>query len=172
MNASTSNHRARDASESGIVLEFASRLAAPQSQVFATLTEADRLTRWFCDRAESEPRAGGSIVLGWTLADVMDRPFTGKWTSFVPVETCAYRGGHAGYPGDDAGLVEFVLQPGFHDVALNEKPLCSTALIVRHTFPDGPDFESFVATYATAWPRALARLEALLALSTLTEHRS
>ncbi len=38
-----------------------------------------------------------------------------------------------------------------------------TALAVRHSFPSRPEYEATAAKYGSAWPRALARLEALLA---------
>ncbi len=34
--------------------------------VFKALTEAKELVRWFCDRAVSEPREGGELVVGWS----------------------------------------------------------------------------------------------------------
>ena len=137
------------------VLEFRAVVPAPASRVFAALTEARLLTRWFCDRAESEARAGGRIVLGWNRAGASAEPFVGTWTMFAPTRACGYLGGHAGYPDGHAGLIEFALEPGD----------AGTALAVRHTIPPGSGYEDIAEKYRSAWPRALARLEELFATS-------
>jgi len=136
-----------------LVLEFHTTPGAPAERVFAALTEAPLLARWFCDRAESEARTGGRIVLTWSRTGEVAESFVGEWGAFEPFRACAYSGGHAGYPDGNAGLVEFSLEPRG----------ARTALTVRHTFPPRPGYEAIAAKYGSAWPRALARLEALLA---------
>jgi uncharacterized protein YndB with AHSA1/START domain len=143
------------------VLEFRAALSAPAARVFAALTESGLLTRWFCDRAESEPRAGGRIVLTWSRAGQGAESFVGEWSAFEPFRACAYAGGHAGYPDGNAGLVEFSLEPRGS----------LTALTVRHTFPSRPGYETIAPKYGSAWPRALARLEALLSIPSTPEPR-
>ncbi len=130
------------------VLEFRLDVAAPRERVFAALTEARHLSRWFCQRAESEPSLAGRLVLEWTGPAASEEPFAGRWVQFDPHEACAWQGGHRGYPGGDSGTVLFEL------VALSE----GTQVRVRHTFPDDPAYAPFVATYQDAWPRALRRL--------------
>jgi len=40
-------------------------IQAPPAPVFRALTEAKDLARWFCDRAASDPRAGGELTVCW-----------------------------------------------------------------------------------------------------------
>ena len=129
-------------------LAFRLDLAAPRERVFASLTEARHLERWFCERAESEARLAGRLVMHWSGPEASAEPFVGRWVQFDPHEACAWQGGHSGYPGGDSGTVLFEL------VALSE----GTQLRVRHTFPDDAAFEPFIGTYREAWPRALRRL--------------
>ena len=136
-----------------IVLEFHDRLAAPPEQVFAALTEPDRLARWFCDRAESASGEGGRLVLDWDRPGASPEPFIGRWVEFHPPSACAYEGGHAGYPDGYAGRVAFEISA--HGAG--------AALVTRHSLPQRADYEPIAARYRAAWPRALARLAALLA---------
>lgn len=133
---------------SGAGLEFVTALAAPPSRVFAALTEARHLERWFCDRAASDPRAGGDLALEWTGPHASGEPFRGHWIECDPPARCSYQGGHSGYPDGDAGTVTFDLVPGS----------AGTRLTTRHVFPDRPGYQPIVDRYRDAWPRALARL--------------
>jgi len=162
---------AENVSTGSIVLESGARLLSPVASVFAALTEAGSLTRWFCDRAESEPRAGGRLVLGWNGAGAGAESFAGHWTAFEPFRACAYVGGHSGYPDGVAGLVEFALEPHRSGKGLAGAASGGTRLSVRHTFPPRPEYETIATKYRFAWPRALARLEALLALHSRPEMR-
>jgi len=131
-----------------ILLEFRTELAAPPQRVFAALTRAEGLSRWLCDRARSEPRTGGRLVLRWSRPDASPQPFEGRWVEFRPPSRCAFEGGHAGYPGGSAGRVEFELaavRPG-------------TVAVTRHRLPRRPEYEPIAEAYRAAWPRALARL--------------
>lgn len=129
-------------------LTFVTEVAAPPARVFAALTEARHLERWFCDHATSDPRAGGVLTLAWTGPRASAEPFRGSWTHFAPGLGCGYRGGHSGYPDGDAGEVSFDLEP------LGG----GTRLTTRHAFPPRPDYEPIAARYREAWPRVLARL--------------
>lgn len=133
-------------------LEFTQSLAAPIERAFAALTEGPHLERWFCDACESAARPGGALIMHWRGAGASPLAFVARWTRFEPPAHCSYRGGHAGYPGGDASLVDLTLAP------LAE----GARLTVCHALPDMPEYEPFAATFRTAWPRALARLAAYL----------
>jgi len=132
-------------------IEAGVRVAAAPADVFAALTEARGLERWFCARAASDARAGGALSLEWRGPDASREVYAGVWTEFRPALACAYRGGHAGYPGGEAGDVRLTLEP----VA------GGTRVAMRHTLPDGAAYDALAERYAAAWPRALARLAAL-----------
>jgi uncharacterized protein YndB with AHSA1/START domain len=130
------------------VLRFSVELPARRERVWTALTTSAGLARWMCDRAESDPRPGGPLVMHWTGARASAEPFTGRWVQCDPLEACAWRGGHPGYPDGDSGTVVFEL------VALAQ----GTRVSVAHTLPDAAAYDPFLARYAEAWPRALARL--------------
>jgi uncharacterized protein YndB with AHSA1/START domain len=140
-------------------LRFDLALAAPPERVFAALTEARHLERWFCDRAESEPRTGGRLVMAWTKPCSSPDPYEAEWVAFDPPRACAHQGGHAGYPDGFAGRIDLALAPEGD----------GTRLSVLHAFPPRRDYDRLVETYALAWPRALARLEAYLTPLAATE---
>jgi uncharacterized protein YndB with AHSA1/START domain len=50
-------------------------LALPPSRVFAALTRADDLARWWPMAAESEPRTGGALALTWFSGQTMRTSF-------------------------------------------------------------------------------------------------
>jgi uncharacterized protein YndB with AHSA1/START domain len=136
-----------------VLLEFRTELVAPPAQVFAALTEGPRLARWFCDEAESILTAGGRLTLRWNRPGASAQAFEGRWVVFQKPMSCAYEGGHSGYPDGYAGRAGFELAP-----------LGSGAvLITRHRLPARPDYEAISAIYRAAWPRALARLAQYLA---------
>lgn len=130
-------------------LTFTLALEAPAGRVFAALTEARHLALWFCDQAESEPHAGGALILRWTRAGASAQPFVARWTEFAPGAIASFEGGHAGYPGGRAGAVRFELE---------RSPAGGTRLVVTHEIPEGPEHEPFLDSWRTAWPRALDRL--------------
>ena len=130
------------------VLEFRCELGALPERVFASLTEADPLARWFCDQAASHATPGGKLSLRWNGPGASDQAFEGRWVVYNPPVACAYEGGHAGYPDGYAGRVGFELAPLGGE----------TMLIVRHRLPGRADYESIAERYRAAWPRALERL--------------
>lgn len=134
------------------VLAFSRALPAPAARAFAALTEARHLERWFCDAAESAPRAGGALVLRWARPGSSGLPFEARWLEVAPPVRASFRGGHAGYPGGDAGEVSFA-------VAERDQ---GSRVDVRHTVPDGGAFAPHLAEWRAAWPRALERLERYL----------
>jgi uncharacterized protein YndB with AHSA1/START domain len=131
-----------------ILLEFRTGITAWPAAVFATLTEGDGLARWFCDRAESEPVAGGRLVLRWSRLGGSGLPFEGRWAEVRPPERCVFEGGNADYPDGYAGQVEFELAAEGS----------GTLLVTRHRLPQRPEYEPIAERYRGAWPRALARL--------------
>ena len=143
---------------SGSPLEFTLELAAPRPRVFAALTEARHLSHWFCDEAESDPRAGGVMTLRWTRASASAHPFVARWQEWAPPERASFEGGHPGYPGGSAGVVTFRLE------ALATG---GTRLTVTHTTDAGAEFEPFAAGWRAAWPRALDRLARYLSPGTV-----
>jgi len=140
------------ASTATVLLEFRTELAAPPARVFAALTEGERLGRWFCDQAESVPAPGGRLSMRWNRPGSSPQAFEARWVVFQPTTSCAYEGGHPGYPDSYAGRAGFELAP------LGT----GTVLITRHRLPARPDYEPIAAVYRGAWPRALERLVAYL----------
>lgn len=143
-----------------ILLEFRHEFAAPPARVFAALTRPDQLARWLCDDAESDATVGGRLAMRWSGTGASAEPFKGHWVVFQPPFSCAFDGGHAGYPDGHAGRVGFELAAGGP----------GTVLITRHRLPQRPDYEPIAETYRGAWPRALARLVAHLDQQALERH--
>jgi uncharacterized protein YndB with AHSA1/START domain len=140
-------------STASVVLEFRTELPAPPDRVFAALTEGPHLERWFCDRAEVHPVKGGRLLLRWSREGSAPEAFEARWVVFEPEVSCAYEGGHDGYPDGYAGRVGFELAPQGD----------GTVLVTRHRLPARPDYETIATRYREAWPRALTRLETYLA---------
>jgi uncharacterized protein YndB with AHSA1/START domain len=139
-------------STASVLLEFRTELCAPLERIFTALTEGPHLARWFCDHAESAPTAGGRMTLRWDRPGSSAQAFEGRWVVFRRPMSCAYEGGHAGYPDGYAG------RAGFELALLG----AGAVLITRHRLPARPDYEPIVEVYRAAWPRALARLAAYL----------
>lgn len=128
------------------------RLAPAPRRVFAALTEAGTLSRWFCHHAEVEAGVGGRIVMRWDREGAI--PYEGRWVAFDPPRACAHEGGNSGYPDGYSGRVSYRLE---------EIPGGGTRLAILHELPARPEYAPFVERYRAAWPRAIARLENLLA---------
>ncbi len=143
-------------SEAG--LRFVAAFATPAERVFAVLTEARHLERWFCDACECEPRPGGRLVLRWSRAGSSAEPFEARWLEFAPPLSAAFQGGHAGYPNGNAGTVWFAL----------DREGAGTNLELRHDFPSDGEYVSQRQAWSEAWPRALARLSGYLSTSRST----
>jgi len=83
---------------------------APQDRVWAVLTEADHVARWFGDSAEVDLRPGGKMIFGWkehgnhhARVEKVEPPgfFSYRWARPVGTEPA---------PGNST-LVEFTLIP-------------------------------------------------------------
>lgn len=134
-------------------LTFSLPLQAPQTRVFAAVTESRHLERWFCDACESEPEDGGRLTMRWHRRRSQVWPYEATWTEFESPTLCVCRGGHEGYPNRDAGEIAFRVVAGED----------GTRLEVRHTLPDAPEYEVFARRFRDDWPRALQRLVVYLA---------
>ena len=130
-------------------LTFALTIPAPQSRVFAAVTESRHLERWFCDACESEPEDGGRLTMRWHRRRSQVWPYEATWIVFDAPGRCTCRGGHEGYPNRDAGEISFTV-PTADGVS---------TLDVRHSLPDAPEYEPFLRRFRDDWPRALKRLE-------------
>jgi uncharacterized protein YndB with AHSA1/START domain len=92
-------------------IERETLIAAPVERVWALLTEAEHVGRWFCDDgAEIDLRPGGAMVLRWTEhgtthARVVDvepqRRFSYRWAAEAETEQL----------DGNSTLVEFTLDP-------------------------------------------------------------
>ena len=136
--------------------ELTLALDATAERVFAALTDARQLERWFCDTCESEPRVNGRLMMRWDRAGSSSEPFEARWVEFAPYARAAFQGGHVGYPRGDAGTVWYVLEPDSH----------GTRLTVTHTLPAHAGYEPVLAAWKNAWPRALERLARYLTPAT------
>lgn len=132
----------------GRILEYTTTLLAPPDEVFAALTRAEHLERWFCDQATSDPRHAGILTMKWNRESSTAERYVGRWDTFDPPRACGFTGGHTGYPNRDAGHIEFRLE--------SDGP--GTCLRTRHAFPTGPEYDAIAARYESAWERALERL--------------
>ena len=134
-------------------LVFDATLEAPAERVFAALTEARHLQRWFCDACESEPRVNGRLLMRWTRPGSSREPFEARWVEFVAPARAGFQGGHVGYPDGNAGTVWYELLGS----------AAGTSLHVRHELPERKGYETLITPWREAWPRALVRLQRYLA---------
>jgi uncharacterized protein YndB with AHSA1/START domain len=136
-------------------------IEAPVDVVWRTITEPDRITRWFADRVELELRPGGRGYLGF------GEPGEEKGTAIV-VETVDASSRFAFWwnrPQDDdpepanSVLVEFTLKPQGPErthlrvVEIGLEPL---------TWPDD-EKQSYVEDHSGGWVQCFDRLALLFA---------
>src|SRR5262249_50305013 len=129
-------------------LEFEQSFAAPPERLFAAVTEARHLARWFCDACESEPRVNGRLRMRWTRPGSSPEPDQARWAEVSPPGRAGFQGGHVGYPGGNAGTVWF-------EIATADG---GSRMRVHHELPGSGDYSALEAPWREAWPRALERL--------------
>jgi uncharacterized protein YndB with AHSA1/START domain len=89
-------------------IEITKRIDATPERVFAALTDANELSRWFTSSAESDPRTGGDYVLRFEFEDESrNHTYAGQYEEIVPGERVRYP--WKGQFGETT--VEFSLRP-------------------------------------------------------------
>lgn len=82
-------------------------IAAPQSTVFAFLTDPDKILRWIGTKVTSEPHPGGLYLLAMRGGEVA----RGRFIEVIPVHRLAYSFGWEGNEDvpPESGLIEIDL---------------------------------------------------------------
>jgi uncharacterized protein YndB with AHSA1/START domain len=122
------------------LIEKTITIGAPRAKVFRALTDAQTLMQWFPSKAESDPRPGGKLALGWEFKQAEQNGT--QTTQFVDVQpeehlSYAWNGG----PGAEHTLVTFDLASDGDQTTVNLKhggwPVgdAGQALIERHDMP-------------------------------------
>jgi uncharacterized protein YndB with AHSA1/START domain len=89
-------------------IEITKQIDAAPGRVFAALTDAGELTRWFASSAESDPRTGGDYVLRFEFDDESrNHTYAGQYEEVTAPERVRYPWN--GQFGETT--VEFVLRP-------------------------------------------------------------
>ena len=119
------------------------QIAAPQSTVFAYLTDPEKILRWLGTEAKVEPQPGGLYLVNVGGRNVA----RGKFTEVIPVHRLAYSFGWEGRetmpPGSGLIEIDLIDQAG------------GTLLRMAHSgLPDAKE----VADHGRGWAHYLARL--------------
>jgi uncharacterized protein YndB with AHSA1/START domain len=126
--------------------------AAPAA-VYAALTSADQLQRWFMSRAETDPRPGGAFHFAWNFADAAQNGTqAGKFVEAEPGRVVSYTWQARPSPAP-LTLVTFTLSPEGD----------GTRVRLAHTgFGEGPAGQAALNQHAGPWDFYLANLRAYL----------
>lgn len=72
-------------------IEIAKQIDAPPERVFAALTDAEELSRWFTSSAQSDPRTGGDYVLRFEFEDESkNHVYSGQYEEVTTPERVRY----------------------------------------------------------------------------------
>ncbi|WEX74022.1 SRPBCC domain-containing protein [Sinorhizobium numidicum] len=108
------------------------QIAAPQSTVFAFLTDAEKMLRWIGTEATVEPRSGGLYLVNVGGKNVA----RGQFTEVVPVHRLAYSFGWEGNeetpPGSGLIEIDLIEQEGGTLMRLTHSGLPNAAACATH----------------------------------------
>ena len=91
-----------------MTIEITKQIEAPAERVFAALTDADELSRWFTSSADSDPRTGGDYALRFEFEDESkNHIYAGQYEDVTPGERVRYPWNGQFGPT----TVEFTLRP-------------------------------------------------------------
>jgi uncharacterized protein YndB with AHSA1/START domain len=129
--------------QQALVVRRETHIAAPPAQVFALLTDPEKILRWMGTEAELEPEPGGLYLVNVRGA----RRARGQFREVVPVHRLAYS---FGWDGSEA------VPPGSSlvEIDLIERP-DGTLLRLTHT---GLPTEEQCAAHTEGWTHYLGRL--------------
>lgn len=128
----------------GGTLRIEAELAASPELVFAHFVEPERLTAWWPEVAETDPRVGGRYELSWPGPGWV---LTGEYTTVVPGEHLGFTWSFAHEEG----------APSHVDLRLTPTDTGCT-LTIDHTWTD-PDERN---GYEAGWHHFLDRLRTVL----------
>ncbi|MFG3437218.1 SRPBCC domain-containing protein [Nonomuraea sp. NPDC047897] len=141
----------------GMVVDAIERVVTlrhPIDRVWAALTTAEGLSRWFGSVAEIDLRPGGRAYFRW---DDLDEESVATIAVVDPPRRFAFRWGIAGLPGDDAPqtLVDFTLE---------QVPDGTRLRLVENGFTRADDDTAQAAHKANSqgWDMELGHLESYL----------
>jgi len=129
--------------QEALIVRRETHIPAPPAQVFALLTDPEKILRWMGTEAQMEPKQGGLYLLNVGG----DRVARGSFREVVPVHRLAYS---FGWDGSDA------VPPGSSlvEIDLIEQ---KDGTLLRFTHSGLPDREQ-CARHAEGWAHYIARL--------------
>lgn len=137
-------------SENNSFIQHSVAIKSPPNVVFAALTQADELMRWFPTRVESDPRPGGKYKFTWEFANENENGSQeGEYVEVIPNEKLSYTWTADSVPT----LVTFDLK----------KSNGETVVELDHsTNQDGTDEEKLREDHANQWGFFMMNLKGYL----------